>query len=141
MPTRHSSGWRLVDAVCVDPKQVHIVWPEVSHWIRRAFQRGDLGRFGDCEQDVLNGRSLLWLIWNEPRIEGAAVTQIYETENSLVCEIRAYGGDGFRTELVKRVEDYARAEGCDVVRIFGRKGWLRVLRDYTAPKIILEKRL
>lgn len=133
----------MPDAVCVDPKQVHIVWPEVSHWIRRAFQRGDLGRFDAVEQDVLNGGSLLWLVWNDPRIEGAAVTQIYETERSLVCEIRACGGGGFKqwVQLIERIEGYARDERCDVVRIFGRKGWMRVLKDYSAPKIILEKRL
>ena len=130
-------------AICVDPKLVHIVWPEVSHWIKLALERGDLGLFSEVVDDVLAGRSLLWLAWNRPRIVGAAVTQIYRTEKSKVCLIVACGGVGITDWLIgiRQIEEYAKAEGCDVVRILGRKGWLRMLKDYSAPKIVLERRL
>lgn len=106
-------------------------------------QRGDLGRFDDVEADVLDGRALLWLVWNEPDIEGCAVTQLGRTEKSKVCTIVACGGEDARRwiSLIGRIEEYARAEGCDVVRILGRKGWQRMLRNYSAPKVVLERRL
>ncbi len=104
-------------------------------------ERGDLGTFRCVEDDVLEGGSLLWLAWNAPKIEGAAVTQISLTERSKVCTIVAYGGEGKRVSLITSIEKYAKAEGCDVVRILGRKGWLRWLKDYSAPKVVLEKRL
>lgn len=106
-------------------------------------ERGDLGRFDDVESDVLDGRALLWLAWIWPNIRGAAVTRIERTEKSKVCVIIACGGEGMTEWLhvIKQIEDYARNEGCDCVRIFGRKGWLRALPDYSAPKIVLEKRL
>lgn len=106
-------------------------------------ERGDLGRFDDVERDVLNGSALLWLAWNEPKIEGAAVTQLSTTEKSKVCTIVACGGEGFRrwVHLIEQLEDYARNEGCDCTRILGRPGWQRVLKDYAAKKVILEKAL
>jgi hypothetical protein len=131
------------EAVCVDPKQVHIIWPEVSHWIKRAMERGDLGTFVDTEADVLSGRALLWLAWDAPKIEAAVVTKLGRSEKTKSCVIVACGGE--RSErwasLIEQIENYARAEGCDAVRIFGRRGWARVYPEYRVAKILLERRL
>ncbi len=130
-------------AVCVDPALVHLVWPRVSHWIKAALERGDMGTFGSVESDVLAARALLWVVWNDPDLEGAAVTQVEKFESSKVCTIAACGGGGMRTwvHLIETLEDYARQQGCNCVRIVGRKGWQRVLKDYATAKVILEKRL
>jgi hypothetical protein len=131
------------EAVCVDPKQVTCVWECVKHWIKRAMERGDLGTFDAVEDDVITGQALLWLVWSDPEIQGAAVTQIVTTQNSKVCMITACGGENMRLwlPLIEKIEGYARDEGCDAVRILGRKGWMRVLKDYRAPAVILERRL
>ncbi len=130
-------------AICVDPKKVDLIWPEVSYWIKRAMERGDLGTFDRVEDDVLNGHALLWLALVWPDIEGVAVTQIGRTEKSKVCTIIACGGRHMSRWLsaIAPIEQYAREQGCDVVRILGRKGWLRALKDYRAPKVVLEKKL
>ena len=140
-PERHSFGWRLADAVCVDPAFVHLVWPKVSHWIKAALERGDMGTFSSVEVDVLNARALLWVVWNEPDLEGAAVTQVENTESSKVCTIVAFGGLRKSVHLLAKLEDYARQQGCTVSRIVGRYGWQRILPDYRTAKVILEKRL
>jgi hypothetical protein len=132
----------LAEAVCVDPKQVDAVWDRVSPWVKRAMERGDLGTFWDIELDVLDGKALLWLAW-DGELKGCAITQITKTEKSKVCLIVACGGEKAKewVHLIGKIEIYARDEGCDAVRILGRKGWLRVLKDYSAPKLVLEKRL
>ena len=43
--------------------------------------------------------------------------------------------------LLERIEDFARAEGCEATRIIGRKGWARVLTSYQTKRIVLEKDL
>lgn len=130
-------------AVCVDPALVHLVWPKASHWIKAALERGDMGTFSSVETDVLAGRALLWLVWNDPHLEGAAITQIEKTESSKVCTIVACGGDAMRSwvHLIADLEGYARQQGCTVSRIAGRFGWQRILPDYRTAKVILEKRL
>lgn len=133
----------MAKAVCVDPALVHLVWTKASNWIKAALERGDMGTFASVEADVLAGRALLWFVWNEPDIEGAAVTQVEKTESSKVCTIVACGGERMRTwiHLIGSLEDYARQQQCDCVRIVGRKGWQRVLKEYATAKVILERRL
>ena len=43
--------------------------------------------------------------------------------------------------LLEGIENYAKAEGCRNVRIFGRKGWHRVLDGYRQTYAILDKGL
>lgn len=133
----------MAELVCVDPKQVKTAWVEVSHWIKLAMERGDLGLFTDIEQDVLSGRSLLWLVWDKPKILAVVVTQLRQTECTKSCVIAACGGEqsGLWLGLITEIENYARAEGCDAVRIMGRRGWARALPDYRTARIVLERRL
>lgn len=133
----------MAEAICVDPKEVGKLWPHVAPWIKRAMERGDLGTFAAVEADVMAGHALLWLVWQAPDIKAAAVTQISRSERSKVCMIVACGGEGITLwlPLIGKIEAYARDEGCDLVRILGRKGWTRVLKDYRAPSVVLEKRL
>jgi hypothetical protein len=132
----------LVDGVCVHPVIVHLIWPQVSHLIRRALERSDLGRFDILEQDVLAGRAILWLAI-EGEILGAGVTQIETTEKSKVCVLRAVGGTQFKkwAGVLPMIEEYARMFGCDKVRFAGRKGWERLIKNYNATRVVMERRL
>ena len=133
--------------VCVPPGVAHEVWPFVSHWVKAAAERGDLTTFAALEQSVLYGNGLIWLAFvhggtdNLP--SGVALTELIRSEKSLACVITACGGEDFRDWicLIHKIEKYARAEGCDCVRIFGRRGWARVLDDYQTKKIVLERQL
>jgi hypothetical protein len=127
-----------VDAVCVDPEQIGEVWPTVAPMIDRAVSKTG-GSFAEIEGAVFDSQAQLWLAWDGTEILAVAVTRLY----SDVCEIWACGGRGLLLwrDLIKRLEDFGRAEGKARMRIIGRKGWARVLRDYWSPSIILEKRL
>lgn len=106
-------------------------------------RKGGLTKFAQIEQDVLAGKALLWIGWDGWEIVAAVVTQLVETDADKVCTIVACGGFGMRDwlPLIDRLEQYARDEGCGVMRIFGRKGWARVLKDYQTNRIIMDKRL
>jgi hypothetical protein len=128
-------------AICIDPARVRDFWPHASPLIRHAIERGGLSRFADVERDVLMGTALLWLAWDGRAIAAAAVTQIAATDRGKVCVLVACGGLHMRRwlPLLGAIEAYARTEGCELVRIFGRKGWARVLPEYEARRVILEK--
>lgn len=123
--------------ICVDPKRINEIWPHAKHLIRAAIEQTNLSRFEDIESAVLDGKSLLWLAWNGERIEAAATTQLYNG----ACILTACSG--YQRErwlpLLKRIENYAKQEGCRVMRIYGRKGWRRVLENYRTEYEILEK--
>ncbi|WFU53861.1 hypothetical protein QA639_29970 [Bradyrhizobium pachyrhizi] len=128
---------------CVDPGQVRKIWPHVASLLRLACHRTELDAFEDIEADVLSGRSLLWLAWGGQAIQAAAATVLINSEIGKVCVITACGGTGMKRwlPLLDGIEAYARDEGCVRMRIYGRKGWLRVLDGYREKHVILDKEI
>lgn len=108
-----------------------------------ACHRTKLNAFVDIEADVLAGRSLLWVVWNGSVIDAAAATILINSEIGKVCIITACGGDDMKRwlSLIGQIESYAGSEGCARVRIYGRKGWLRVLQGYQQQHVIMDKML
>ncbi len=98
-----------------------------------------LTKFGDVEKDVLAGHSLLWLAYQDPIVHAAATTQLVNG----VCEIVACGGENLSQflPLLTDLEQYARDEKCRSMRIIGRKGWVRILKNYKQKAVILERPL
>ena len=124
----HRSAPQLV---CVDPHRIAEFWPPIALLLKRAILRTDLNCFDEIERDVRAGRSLVWLVWSG-EIEAAVITSLIKTDMSKVCVLTACGGKDMRRwlALLETIEVYARAEGCSRMRIFGRKGWQRVLANY-----------
>jgi len=127
-----------VDLLCVDPKEVDQIWPYAGGMIRAAIERTNLSDFADIEKQVLAGEQLLWLAVSD-HIEAAATTHLSRN----VCTLTACSGHQRERwlPLFKKIEQYAAAEGCKTMRIYGRKGWERVLDGYRAEYVILEKQL
>ncbi len=93
-------------------------------------------------RSALDGHALLWIAFGDGQLEAAAVTQLIETKNGLACHAVACGGSGDQwVEYLQEIENYAKAEGCSVMRIEGREGWRRVFKDYKLAWITLEKRI
>jgi hypothetical protein len=99
-------------------------------------------------------------------IAAAAVTELHQTEWRKVCVLVACGGAasgrsrhsprrrastlwcssrvvGARNwvGLLDGIEAYARATGCEAVRLMGREGWQRLLPSYRRTGIVLERTL
>jgi hypothetical protein len=135
------------ELVCVDPERVHEIWPLAEPVLRRAIARTGLSSFRDVEREILCGNSLLWLAvegeGSEITILAAASTRLQQTDAGKVCVITACGGERMPRwlNLIDRIEEFARNEGCTCVRIYGRKGWLRALDGYEQTHIILKKEL
>jgi len=129
--------------VCIDPDHVREVWPLVAPLVERATAETGLSAFAAIEHEILVGASLLWVAWNGAVIEAAAATSLQQTDAGRVCVITACAGTGMTRwlPLIHGIEAYAQAEGCRCVRIFGRKGWARVLDGYRQTYAIIDKRL
>lgn len=127
-----------VDLICVDPKEVSKVWPLARDIIRAAIEYTNLSDFTDIERDVLSGDELLWLAISD-HIEAAATTHLSRN----VCTLTACSGHQRERwlPLFAKIEKYAKNEGATTMRIYGRKGWERVLDGYQSTHVILEKAL
>jgi hypothetical protein len=133
----------LDELICVPPSKVADVWPMVKEHLFSAVRRTDLSHTADIEHDLLHGDGLLWLICDGKVIEAAGATLLVRTDKHLVCLITALGGSNREKwlPLLAQIEDWARAEGAALVRIMGRPGWGRVLKDYSISNVVLEKSL
>jgi hypothetical protein len=131
------------ELACVDPAQVARIWPQVSHVIRRAMERGRMGRFADVERDVLTANAYLWLAIDAGAVLAAAVTQVTQHQDHRLCTIVACAGRDWARwgGLIAGLEDYARAEKCARIEIAGRPGWRRRLPDYRLDRIVIAKEL
>ena len=135
-----------MNALCVDPARIDEIWPHVAEFIAQAFWNG---RGDDDAETVLadlkSGHSLLWIVWaqDETRILAAATTKLINVARGRICRITACGGRDLKRwkACIADIETYAKAEGCDHVRIEGRRGWQMILPDYAQPWIVLEKPL
>lgn len=119
------------------------VWPLVADRIRSAVLRTDLSHTADIERDLLEGDGLLWLACTGSVIDAAAATLLVRTDAHLVCIITALGGEnmGRWLDLLPGIEEWAKAEGAALVRIYGRPGWVRMLRNYKVSNVVLERLL
>jgi len=131
-----------VQLVCVDPARISDVWPHARDKIRAAIEATGLSSFDDIEAAALNGEQLLWLAWDGKEICAAALTQLTKPL-SKICTLTACSGHD-RDQwlpLFAQIEQYAKNEGCSSMRIFGRRGWERVLTGYRQTHVVLEKGL
>ncbi len=125
-----------MNLICVEPARIGEVWPHVRDKIRAAIERTGLSSFDDIENEVLSGSQLVWIAW-DGEILAAATTKLARD----VCILVACAGhDRVRwLPLFARIEQYAKDEGCTKMRIFGWRGWERVLDGYRVEHVVLEK--
>ncbi len=129
----------LVKSVCVPPDEAAKYWSIAAPFIADAMRRGGMGTNEAVKDDVMNGRALLWCGVADGRAHVWAVTELQDD----ACVVVAASGGDRRTWLhcLRDLEAYGRAEGKKHMRIFGRKGWARVLPEYRTARIVLERAL
>lgn len=132
-----------VEIACVEPGRVGEIWPLVAPLLKSAIDRTRLSAWRDIADDIFYGDSLLWVAIEGEKILCATATSLQKTDFGTVCVITACGGTDMRRwiDLLARIESYAKAEGCRCTRIFGRRGWMRVLDGYSMSSVVLEKEL
>lgn len=126
----------MPELICVAPDRIFDFWTHARPLIKAAIDRTELSDFADIENDVLEGKQLLWLSWSD-HIEAAATTHLARN----ICTLTACSGHQRERwlPLFSRIEKYAKDEGCSRMRIWGRPGWQRVLDGYHVEHVVLEK--
>ena len=129
-----------MDLICVDPARVQEVWPLVRERVKMAIEATGLSDFDMIEADILAGDQLVWLAW-DGAISAVATTHKSKAGDKTICTLTACQGYNRATwlPLFKQIEKYAKDEGCSSMRIYGRKGWERVLDGYKVENVIMEK--
>lgn len=130
-------------AYCVPRENCAEVWPGVAKMIEEAYKFADENVPPDTLDQLRSGHRQLWIVWDGRTVLSAALTRINVQRSGLACQIAACGGtQGDRwIHLIKRIEDWAKAEGCRKMVIEGRMGWERKLLGYHRVRVVLEREL
>lgn len=128
---------------CVAPANVSALWRVVEPMIQRAYTEVDEFAPPDMFAAFERGSLLLWVAPRDGDIGAILVTALLPRPSGLACKLVAAAGIGAGewASWHRRIEAYARAEGCAKMFAEGRVGWGRVLPGYATKRLVLEKRL
>lgn len=93
----------------------------------------------DFYPDLLSRKMQLWI--NKPT--AAAITEIRNYPHKKVCCVIVAGGkdlDQFQKDL-EVIAAWGKEQGCATMRVEGRPGWQRVLKNYQLSTVSLERSL
>ena len=126
-------GWSRVD-----PADLPGVWPAYRPLVYRFLNQGD-GCFD--ERDILAMLLLdRWQLTVSGNGLAIGVTEVLEFPRKRVLLLRYAAGD---MPTILAGQDYleilARTLNCATIEIYGRRGWERVLPDWTRSRTIMRK--
>jgi hypothetical protein len=132
-----------LELVRVQPDQFDEIWPSTLPAIRDALLTGDFGDMAALERKQRAGVALLWLLRENDQIYDALVTETAMVNGMKVCNAMAFviGGCFLLADMTFRLRDYARAEKCKRIRIFGRDFERRTKSVLDAKAIVLAQEL
>ena len=129
--------------MAVPPADIELVWPLCSDFIEEGCYYGEVPPdhiYRNCQ----SGDMQLWLAWSDGKCEGAGVTLLLNCPEGLVCQLACMSCADFercRDEIAPQWEAWAKGQGCVSMRINGRPGWERLMRDYTKRWVVIDKGL
>jgi hypothetical protein len=132
---------------------VREVWALAAPFLDKAEKRGGaMQTVAEWREECAAGKKQLWFVWEdetlsetgcEGRCDGAVVTKLIDTPTGKTCVIDAFGaGKGAEWfPLLATLEEWAKTQECNRVRVYGRIGWTEKLKDYALKGVILDKEL
>ena len=126
----------------VDVDKVASIWEEVYPLIDKAqvYAAGELDT-QDFFAMIENGDMQLWIAEDDGDIFAMMLTEFVQYPRKKVMRIVSIGGEGMNRwmKYFPALEAAALSVGCTGFEIFGRKGWLRVLKDWKCSYHVLTK--
>jgi len=123
-------------------KDVPDVWEEVYPIIDRCqrYANGELYT-QDYLEMILDGNIQLWVASDKEKIFAAMLTEFIAYPRKKVLRIIAIAGNRMESwmEFFPALEAAALGVGCTGLEAQGRKGWLRVLKDWECSYHVLTK--
>lgn len=107
--------------------QIPSIWGRVAPLIQKALNRGSNYTLSDILDGLLQKEMQLW-VWQGGRtVHAALVTKIENRDDKRWCLFLAIGGHRMEEWIsyLPYIEQWAREQGCQEMRIYGRIGWAK----------------
>lgn len=123
-----------IEFLYVPPGKALALWPSLLPHIDSALAYSA----GEYEaQDLLDlaidSKAQLWAAIGNSEILGAACSQVVDYPRARILYVLTMAGREFRNWVglaTAEAERFAKTQGCDLIRINGRAGWARRVREF-----------
>ena len=126
----------------VDADKVASIWEEVYPLLEKAqvYAAGELDT-QDFFKMIENGDMQLWIAEDDNGIFAMMLTEFVKYPRKKVMRIVSIGGSEMNRwmKYFPALEAAALSVGCTGFEIFGRKGWLKILKDWKCSYHVLTK--
>ena len=120
-----------LDIFKAQPEQMPALWPHVEGYFR-SFEERSHGEIvaGDLLHAVMLGKKQCWVATNGEEIKACALTELMAGRMNVAILAFCAGVDReeWHREVVSEIEEWARANGAERVRIICRPGWAPELK-------------
>ena len=124
--------------------EIEEIWPQIEPFIKKVLQKIDLCyTVEDIKSALCKRKMQLWTSHAGKQIYGICITQILIHPQYKFLEIVLLSGEGLKNYFhhFDTIESWAKEQGCQKIKLVGRKGWAKKLPDYKQKLIKLEKDL
>lgn len=100
-------------------------WPVLESFVQRALDRGSIYTLEEIKEGHAIGK---FQAWSDDDLKAVLITALQE-DHERFCLLLALSGENMRDwlPLLSYIEQWASLEGAKSIRIYGRKGWSRVV--------------
>lgn len=119
----------------VNREEIDEWWPQIRHLVEKPLVRtGVIADFSpeDVRDLIRSGDMQCWIGHSDGKILVCGITEIMVYPRRKVLGIPFVGAEDGSIALwlahIETLKDFARHHGCEIVRGWGRKGWVRALR-------------
>lgn len=105
-------------------------WRTAEPLLERSLPYSTTGTLDELKEDFYNRRRLLWLIGEDDTIYAACMSSVTEDGTLMIENCGGESVDKWLPEVWKTFQRYAELSDLNQLKIVGRKGWLKLLRQY-----------
>lgn len=131
MTSHHRDEFKLIG---FRADQIDDVWFVYAPLIKRALDRGSNYTLAEIRKGLKAKEMQLWA-WGE---DAALVTTIQNRDDKRWCLLLALGGENMEEwrEFLPILDAWAKENGCQELRIYGRRGWAKLGFDIEYTKLV-----
>ena len=130
--------------VLVSPEDIPFIWETIEEQLRlmTPHSEGELEP-EDFYESLMDENMQLWIASRDNEILASMITQvIFYPKKKVLRIISLAGGEMDKwIENIDMIEAWALSLGCTSLECWGRKGWLKILKDWRCSYHILTKDL
>ena len=128
----------------ISPDHIANIWNSVYRHIEAMapHSEGEMAS-ADFYEALTNAEMQLWVALDDDEIIASMITQIVPYPRKMVLRIISIGGEYMDKWIdnLPVIEHWALSMGCTSIECWGRKGWLKVLKDWKCSYHIITKDL